>query len=168
VAFGRVYAGNNDSRVYSFDTTDGELAWSYSTGGYAYSGPAVARTRHTGPTVYIGSFDGNVYALNAKSGEPRWIQSAGGPVIGSLTAVGNIVYAAEFEGTSTTGFAMKTGRRVFHYPRGTYTPAVSDGHRLYLVGYSSISALEPFKYRAQVANRIEAPTAKPAPKPKTP
>ena len=161
VAFGRVYAGNNDSRVYSFDTTDGELAWSYSTGGYAYSGPAVASTRHTGPTVYIGSFDGNVYALNAKSGEPRWIQSAGGPVIGSLTAIGNIVYAAEFEGTSTTGFAMKTGRRVFHYPRGTYTPAVSDGHRLYLVGYSSISALEPFKYRAKVANRIEAPKGKP-------
>ena len=88
VAFGRVYAGNNDSRVYSFDISDGELAWSYSTGGYAYSGPAVASTRHTGPTVYIGSFDGNVYALNAKTGEPRWIESAGGPVIGSLTAVG--------------------------------------------------------------------------------
>ena len=139
VAFGRVYAGNNDSRVYSFDISDGELAWSYSTGGYVYSGPAVASTRHTGPTVYIGSFDGNVYALNAKTGEPRWIESAGGPVIGSLTAVGNIVYAAEFDGTSTTGFAMKTGRPVFHYPRGTYTPAISDGRRLYLIGYSSIT-----------------------------
>ena len=54
--------------------SSGELAWSYSTGGYAYSGPAVANTRHTGPTVYIGSFDGNVYALNAESGEPRWIE----------------------------------------------------------------------------------------------
>ena len=76
------------------------IAWTYSTGGYVYSGPAVARTRHTGPTVYIGSFDGNIYALNAKSGEPRWIRSAGGSVIGSLTAVGNIVYAAEFSGTA--------------------------------------------------------------------
>ena len=37
VAFGRVYAGNNDDRVYSFDLSDGELAWTYSTGGYAYS-----------------------------------------------------------------------------------------------------------------------------------
>jgi outer membrane protein assembly factor BamB len=145
VAFGRVYAGNNDSRVYSFEASNGELAWSYSTGGYAYSGPAVARTKHTGPTVYIGSFDGHVYALNAKTGEPRWIEDAGGPVIGSLTAVGNIVYAAEFEGTSTTGYAMKTGRPVFHYPRGTYTPVVSDGRRLYLIGYSSISALEPVR-----------------------
>ena len=148
VAFGRVYAGNNDSRVYSFDLSDGELAWSYSTGGYVYSGPAVARTRHTGPTVYVGSFDGNVYALNAKTGEPRWIQSAGGPVIGSLTAIGNIVYAAEFDGTSTTGYAMKTGRPVFHYPRGTYTPAISDGRRLYLIGYSSITALQPGRARA--------------------
>jgi outer membrane protein assembly factor BamB len=166
VAFGRVYAGNNDSRVYSFDTTDGELAWSYSTGGYAYSGPAVARTAHTGPTVYIGSFDGNVYALNAESGEPRWIQSVGGSVIGSLTAIGNIVYAAEFNGTSTTGFAMKTGRRVFRYPRGTYTPVVSDGRRLYLVGYSSISALQPFKYEGRVAKAVEAPKGKPRPAPK--
>jgi outer membrane protein assembly factor BamB len=163
VAFGRVYAGNNDSRVYSFDISDGELAWSYSTGGYVYSGPTVARTRHTGPTVYIGSFDGNVYALDAKDGEPRWIQSAGGPVIGSLTAVGDIVYAAEFDGTSTTGFAMKTGRPVFHYPRGTYTPVVSDGHRIYLIGYSSISALEPFKYVGAVGKAQVAPKAEPRP-----
>jgi hypothetical protein len=86
-------------------------------------------------------------------------------VIGSLTAIGNIVYAAEFNGTSTTGFAMKTGRPVFHYPRGTYTPVVSDGRRLYLVGYSSITALEPFKRHVAVANAVVAPKgAKPKPK----
>ncbi len=156
VAFGRVYAGNNDTRVYSFDRHDGTIAWTYSTGGYVYSGPAVASTSHTGPTVYIGSFDGNVYALNAKNGVPRWIRSAGGSVIGSLTAVGEIVYAAEFDGTSTTGFTMKGGHPVFHYPRGTYTAVVSDGRRIYLVGYSSITALQPFKYRRGLANRIVA------------
>jgi outer membrane protein assembly factor BamB len=160
VAFGRVYAGNNDTRVYSFDRRDGTIAWTYSTGGYAYSGPAVASTAHTGPTVYIGSFDGNVYALNAKSGEPRWIRSAGGSVIGSLTAIGDIVYAAEFDGTSTTGFAMKGGRTVFRYPRGTYTPVVSDGRRIYLIGYSSITALQPYKYKAAVAQQRLAPAAK--------
>jgi len=156
VAFGRVYAGNNDTRVYSFDSKDGTIAWTYSTGGYAYSGPAVAKTRRTGPTVYIGSFDGNVYALNARNGVPRWIRSAGGSVIGSLVAIGDIVYVAEFDDTSTTGFAMKGGRTVFRYPRGTYTPVVSDGRRLYLVGYSSITALQPFKYRAALAQRREA------------
>jgi len=163
VAYGRVFAGNNDHRVYSFDEKDGTLAWSYSTGGYVYSGPAVANTRHTRPTVYIGSFDGNVYAFNAKTGEPRWIRSAGGSVIGSLTAVGNIVYVAEFSNGSTSGFAMRGGRRVFRYKRGTYTPVISDGRRIYLVGYSSISALQPYRYKAGVAGNMRA---RPAPKPR--
>jgi outer membrane protein assembly factor BamB len=149
VAYGRVYAGNNDARVYSYDTTDGELAWSYSTGGYAYSGPTVANTRHSPPTVFIGSFDGNVYALDAKDGSVRWSRSAGGQVIGSLSAVGDIVYAAEFTHKTTSGYMMKSGRRVFRYPKGTYTPVISDGRRIYLTGYSSITALQP--HRAVVA-----------------
>jgi len=160
VAFGRVYAGNNDSRVYSFSRKDGTLAWSYSTGGYAYSGPAVANTRHSPPTVYIGSFDGNVYALDAKDGSLRWSRSAGGQVIGSLSAIGDIVYAAEFTHTSTSGYMMRSGRRVFRYRRGTYSPVISDGHRIYLTGYSSITALAPYKYKTKVARRIEAPRAK--------
>ena len=85
-------------------------------------------------------------------------------MIGSLTAVGEIVYAAEFDGTSTTGYAMKGGRPVFHYPRGTYTPVVSDGRRLYLVGYSSITALEPFKYRRR---RQRNRRARPRPRPRS-
>lgn len=145
VAYGRVYAGNNDGRVYSFDLRDGTLAWTYSTGGYAYSSPAVANTPHSPPTVFIGSFDGNVYALNAKTGEVRWSRSAGGQVVGSLSAIGNIVYVAEFTNNATNGFMMRSGRRVFHYPRGTYSPVISDGRRIYLTGYSSITALEPFK-----------------------
>ena len=162
VAFGRVYAGNNDSRVYSFSRRDGTLAWTYSTGGYAYSGPAVANTRHSPPTVYIGSFDGNVYALDAKDGSVRWSRSAGGQVIGSLSAVGEIVYAAEFTHTSTSGYMMRSGRRVFRYRRGTYSPVISDGRRIYLTGYSSITALKPYRYRAKVAGRIEAPAVKSA------
>jgi outer membrane protein assembly factor BamB len=160
VAFGRVYAGNNDTRVYSFDRRDGTIAWTYSTGGYVYSGPAVANTKRTPPTVYIGSFDGNVYALDARDGDARWIRSAGGQVIGSLTAIGEVVYAAEFTDTSTTGYSMKSGKTVFRYPRGTYTPAVSDGRRLYLVGYSSITALLPYEYKSAVAERRKAPKAK--------
>jgi outer membrane protein assembly factor BamB len=166
VAFGRVYAGNNDGRVYSFDRKDGTLAWSYSTGGYAYSGPTVSTTRHSPPTVYIGSFDGNVYALDAKDGSLRWSRSAGGQVIGSLSAIGDIVYVAEFTHNSTSGFMMRSGRRVFRYRRGTYSPVISDGRRLYLTGYSSITALQPYKYKGDVAPAIVAPEAKPQPKKK--
>jgi outer membrane protein assembly factor BamB len=146
VAFGRVYAGNNDHRVYSYDLKDGTLAWSFSTGGYVYSGPVVANTRNTPPTVYIGSFDGNVYALDAKNGQVRWSHSAGGSVIGSLSAVGNIVYAAEFSNGTTNGYDMKTGKEVFRYRTGTYSPVISDGRRLYLVGYFALIGLQPMRH----------------------
>jgi len=162
LAFGRVYAGNNDGRVYSYDQSNGALAWTHSTGGYVYSGPTVAQTAHTPPTVYIGSFDGNIYALNAKNGETRWSRSAGGQVVGSLSAVGNTVYVAEFTNGSTNGYDMRTGKQVFHYKTGTYTPIISDGRRLYLTGYSSINALEPIKPKIKVlpAHVARAPQPK--------
>lgn len=160
VAFGRVYAGNTDGRVYSYDQADGTLAWSHSTGGYVYSGPTVASTATTPPTVYIGSFDGNIYALNAKNGETRWQQATGGQVIGSLSAVGNIVYVAEFTNGSTLGYDMRSGRRVFRYKTGTYSPVISDGRRIYLVGYSSINALEPIRPQAKLAPAQVAPAVR--------
>jgi outer membrane protein assembly factor BamB len=164
VAFGRVYAGNNDDRVYSFDLKDGTLAWSYSTGGYAYSGPTVSTTRHSPPTVYIGSFDGNVYALDAKDGSLRWSHAAGGQVVGSLSSIGDIVYVAEFTNNTTSGFMMKSGRKVFSYSRGTYSPVISDGRRIYLTGYSSITALQPYEYKAAVGPAFAAPKGRQAPK----
>jgi outer membrane protein assembly factor BamB len=126
----------------------------------------VANTRHTPPTVYIGSFDGNIYALDAKSGETRWQRSAGGQVVGSLSAVGDIVYVAEFTNGSTNGYEMKSGRQVFHYKTGTYTPVISDGRRIYLVGYSSINALQPYKYKVGVASAAVAPAGGPKPRKK--
>jgi outer membrane protein assembly factor BamB len=163
VAYGRVYAGNTDGRVYSYDSGDGALAWSYSTGGYVYSSPAVANTKHVRPTVFIGSFDGNVYALDAKDGSLRWERPAGGQVVGSLSAVGDIVYVSEFTHKTTLGVMMKSGRRVFRYPKGTYTPVVSDGHRIYLTGYSSITALQPItkaEIRAARQRRAKARVAR--------
>ncbi len=156
VAFGRVYSGNNDHRVYSFEADDGTLAWSHSTGGYVYSGPTVADTQTTGPTVYIGSVDGNVYALNAKTGETRWQRSMGGEVIGSLSAVGDTVYAGTYNNTTTYGFAMKNGHTVFRFPTGgANSPVISDGHRLFVTGYSSISALQPLT-KKQIRGRAKA------------
>jgi outer membrane protein assembly factor BamB len=158
VAYGRVYAGNNDGRVYSYDTSDGTLAWSYSTSGYAYSGVAVANTRHSPPTVFVGSFDGNLYALNAKNGSLRWSRSAGGQIVGAVSAVGDIVYVSEFTNKTTSGFMMRSGRRVFRYPKGTYTPVISDGRRIYLTGYSSITALQPHRGVAAVGEAHRART----------
>lgn len=143
VAYGRVYLGSNDGRVYSFDKDTGELAWTHSTGGWVYSGPSVAQVPGTPPSVYIGSFDGNIYALDAKSGDTRWTYSMGGRVIGSLSVIGRTVYAATFDGTTTYGVRAKDGSREFSFHTGAYMPGISDGEKLYLVGYSSIHALKP-------------------------
>lgn len=163
VAFGRVYIGNNDSRVYSFDAETGDLAWTYSTGDYVYSGPTVAKVPGTRPTVYIGSFDGNVYALDAKSGEARWTFDMGGRVIGSLSVIGRTVYAATFDGTNTYGLSAKNGRKTWKFHTGAYMPAISDGVKLYLIGYSSIHALKPVtRKELKAERRREAKKAKEA------
>ncbi|HNG57646.1 MAG TPA: PQQ-binding-like beta-propeller repeat protein, partial [Solirubrobacterales bacterium] len=153
VAYGRVYLGSNDGRVYSFDKNTGELAWTYSTGDWVYSGPSVAQVPGTPPTVYIGSFDGNVYALSARSGEARWTFPMGGQVIGSLSVIGRTVYAATFDGTTTYGISAKSGRKVFEFHTGAYMPGISDGEKLYLVGYSSIHAMKPITLKQLRAER---------------
>jgi outer membrane protein assembly factor BamB len=145
VAFGRIYVGNTDSRIYSFDEDTGEVAWTYSTGGYVYSGAAVADTKHSAPTVYFGSYDGNAYALNAQNGDVRWTQDMGGRVIGSVVVIGETVYVSEFDDTTIYGFRLRDGKKNFSYHTGAYMPAITDGRRLYLVGYSSIHALDPVK-----------------------
>ncbi len=147
VAFGRVYAGNTDSKVYSWGAKSGELAWSHSTGGFVYSSPATASYPKVGPTVYIGSYDGNMYALDARSGSTRWSARAGGRISGGVSIIGNVAYFADLDSKATYGVDGRTGKRVFRFPRGAYNPVVSDGQRIYLTGYGSVTALEPKKRR---------------------
>lgn len=144
IAFGRVYAGNVDNRVYSFDADTGEIAWTFSTGNYVYSGIAAADTKGTKPTVYFGSHDASAYAVDAKSGRLRWKQRAGGQVSGPATVVGDVFYLSTFSGNSTTGFDLKSGRRVFKFDEGEYGPVVSDGQSIYLTGGVSVTGFTPF------------------------
>ncbi len=143
VAFGRVYIGSKDSRMYSFEASSGDLAWSHSTGDEIYAGAAVASTPETPPTVYFGSLDGNVYALDAKNGEERWTKDAGGGVFGAGSVIGGVFYAANLGKSSTIGYSIQDGERVFHSNNGGYNPVISDGRRIYLTGYQNVSALKP-------------------------
>jgi outer membrane protein assembly factor BamB len=143
VDFGRVYAGNTDGKVYSFSASTGELAWSKSTGGYVYSSPAVANVEGAGPSVYVGSYDHNLYALDARTGAVRWTVRTAGRISGGPTVIGRIVYFADLDSKSTLGVGVRSGTRLFHAKRGAYNPVVSDGRRIYLTGYSSLTALEP-------------------------
>lgn len=145
VAFGRVYAARDDGTVYAFDEKTGKVEWSFPTGAAVYGSPAVAQVPGTPPTVYIGSEseNGRFFALDARTGKKRWHYDVGGPIPGTATVIGHTVYTSSFETEATTGLDVHTHKRTFHMKESGYTPMVSDGKRLFLVGYYDLIGLEP-------------------------
>src|SRR3954454_7509485 len=152
VAYGRVYIGNTDGFVYSFASSTGKLAWRIHTGGYVYGSAAVAQVPGGRPTVYFGSYDRRLYALDARSGARRWVRAAGGRVSGGTVVLGDTVWVSTLEG-QTRAFGARTGNQLFKINRGQFNPVVSDGQRIYLVGHSSITALEPRHTQPAVAKK---------------
>ncbi|HTU88117.1 MAG TPA: PQQ-binding-like beta-propeller repeat protein [Solirubrobacteraceae bacterium] len=143
VAFGRVYIGSTSGTVYAFWANSGSTAWTASTGAYVYASPAVTDVPGLGPTVYIGSYDGHLYAYNATDGAVRWSHPAGGRIDGSATIVGNVVYYADLGLNKTTGLNWRTGQPVFSFPDGEFTPVITDGKVVFLIGYSTIYQMVP-------------------------
>jgi outer membrane protein assembly factor BamB len=162
VAFGRVYMGNTDGRVYSFGARTGALAWATSTGAYVYASASVADTPGLGPTLYVGSYDGNFYAFNARSGAVRWRHHAGGRISGSSTIIGNVVYYSDLGSKTSTGLDATTGRTVFSFPDGAFTPVIADYHAIYLDGYGATYQLLPgaAPHRKRAAHPAKAKPAK--------
>jgi len=145
VDFGRVYAARDDGTVYAFDEKTGKVDWSFDAGDSTYGSPAVADVPGTPPSVYIGAENGRLFALDARTGKPRWRYDVGGPIPGTATVIGHTVYTSSFKTRETTGLDARTGKRSFHIKQAGYTPMVSDGKRLYLVGYYDLIGLEPAK-----------------------
>jgi outer membrane protein assembly factor BamB len=141
VAYGRVYIGSLDGFVYSFAASDGKLAWRHKTGSYVYSSPAVATIAGAGPTVYIGSYDGRLYAFDARSGRVRWAHDAGGKISGAPVVVGDLVFYSNLSRRSSAALGAVTGKLVWATGRGAFNPVISDGKRLYFLGYSSLFML---------------------------
>ena len=143
VAYGRVYVGAFDGRVYSLDEDTGSVAWTYSTGAEVYPGPVVADVRGAPPAVYIGSADGKAYALNAKTGNLLWSRSVGGQITGSGVLIGETVYFSRNTTSGATfGFEAASGKKVYQNDLGRYNPAITDGERVYMVGYGVVRAFE--------------------------
>ena len=143
VAFGRVYIGSTSGGVYAFWADSGATAWTASTGAYVYASPAVADVPGLGPTVYIGSYDGHLYSYNADTGGVRWSHGGGGRIDGSATVVGNVVYYSSLGSNTTTGLNWRTGQQVFSFPDGEFTPVITDGKVVFLIGYSTIYQMVP-------------------------
>jgi len=143
IAFGRVYAARDDGTVFAFDEKSGKIAWSFPTENFVYGSPAVAKVPGTPPSVYIGSYDEHFYALDARNGKQRWRYDVGGPVPGTATVIGHTVYTSSFKTREAIGIDARTHRKTFELKQAGYTPVVSDGRRLYLIGYYELIGLRP-------------------------
>jgi outer membrane protein assembly factor BamB len=143
IAFGRVYAARDDGTVFAFDERSGKVDWSFPTHNFVYGSPSVARVPGTPPSVYIGSYDEHLYALDARSGKQRWRYDVGGPVPGTATVIGHTVYTSSFKTRESIGVDARTHRKTFQMRQAGYTPMVSDGRRLYLIGYYELIGLRP-------------------------
>ena len=142
VAYGRVYIGNTDGRVYSFSAARGKLAWSKSTGGYVYASPAVAQVPGRPPARLRRLLQRPL--LRARRAQRRRSAGRAAATAGSPAArrvIGDIVYYADLGNKRTIGLDARTGRKVFEHERGSYNPVVSDGETIYLTGYHAMYAL---------------------------
>jgi outer membrane protein assembly factor BamB len=151
VAYGRVYIGNTDGTVYAYGATTGHLLWARRTGTYVYTAAAIWRK-----TVYVGSYDGNVYALSAATGDVRWVYHSPSSIHGAPAVVNGIVYfancgtcgehgsrSAKLGRRGTFALDARTGKLLWRFGDGKYSPVVADSEHLYLVGYRRLYAFTP-------------------------
>jgi len=143
VLYGRVFLGNTDGRIYSYDAITGKLDWAVQTGAYVYASPAVTSAPGLGPTVFVGSYDGTFYALNARTGQVAWKFEAHGRISGSATIIGRHVYFADLGDHRTYGLGISTGRVTFENGTGSFDPVISDGQHIYMTGTTGIYSLAP-------------------------
>jgi outer membrane protein assembly factor BamB len=149
VAYGRVYVGNADGYVYAYGATTGHLLWAQRAGTYVYTAAAAWKR-----TIYVGTWDGYLVALDAATGDTRWRHNAPGSITGAPTVMSGLVYFSVC-GTCGLGgsryvergrpqtFALnaRTGRVVWRFPDGKYSPIVADRDRVYLVGRTRVYGL---------------------------
>ena len=80
---------------------------------------------------------------------PRPVRSAGSrtraaQVTGAGSVIGDVAYFSVIgDAIGSLGYNVKTGEKVFEHELGEYNPAITDGERLYLTGYSTVRAFRP-------------------------
>ena len=149
IAYGRVYIGNADGTVYAFGASSGRLLWARHVGTYVYTAAAVWRK-----TIYVGTWDGFFLALDAATGDVRWRHDSPGGISGAPTVMAGLVYFSTFgpftnshgrhvEDGEYRTFALnaRTGKPVWQFPDGHYSPVVADHSRVYLVGRGTVYGL---------------------------
>ena len=142
VAYGRVFLGSIDSRVYSFDEYNGELALEPLDRRLGLRGPG--RRRHAEDRSRPSTSAPRTRTSTRSTRRPATCAGSsdiGGVILGAASVLGEIVYVAGLgPNVGTFGFNVKTGKKVFESDLGEYNPVISDGHRMYLTGTRAASA----------------------------
>ena len=71
----------------------------------------------------------------------RWAHNAGGKISGAPVVVGDLVFYSNLSRRSSAALGAVTGKLVWSTGRGAFNPVISDGRRLYFLGYSSLFML---------------------------
>jgi outer membrane protein assembly factor BamB len=163
IAYGRVFIGNADGTLYAFGAASGRQLWAQRAGTYIYTAAAVWK-RH----VYVGTYDGYFMAFDAATGDRLWRFSASSAIHGAPSVIDGIVYFAACPACGsvasryakqgargTYGLDALTGKQVWHWPDGIFSPAVADSHHLYIVGRSRVFSFAPKRRRPAPAKRAE-------------
>ncbi len=129
-----IRGGTHDNKVYCFNTTTGEILWTFSANtddGYFCVGPAVAYER-----VYILNKDGYLYSLDINTGDVIWKYKGPGFLMfpGNPTVADGKVYATTGQSASYTvemgesEFACLdayTGQLIWKLPIESFAPRES-------------------------------------------
>ncbi|MBN1389425.1 MAG: PQQ-binding-like beta-propeller repeat protein [Candidatus Thermoplasmatota archaeon] len=109
LAGGEVFIGSDDWHLYCFDSDTGEELWTFKTGGYVYSSPALHDER-----IYFGSSDRSIYCIGKRP--PGLVMNARPDIremtSDNMTAIrikvtdeeGNPIDGARITFTSSAGF----------------------------------------------------------------
>ncbi len=142
VAYGRVYLGNTDGKVYSFVAATGQLAWTSTLPYWAYGSPGTAFGN-----VYATSFDGTVAAMDGRTGDRLWTRKLPFRSLSSATIIGHLVYVADMGDKSRPGhiYALdpRTGAIRWRFHDGEYHGPIVADNMLILPGFTTLYALRP-------------------------
>jgi outer membrane protein assembly factor BamB len=151
IAYGRVYIGNTDGTLFAFGARTGHLLWARHAGTYVYTAAAVWERK-----VYVGTYDGKMLAFDAATGDTIWSYNALSAVHGAPTVLNGVVYFstcphcgatgsrhAKSGPRGTFGLDARTGRLVWSFSDGQYSPVVADSERMYVTGWTHVYGFEP-------------------------
>jgi outer membrane protein assembly factor BamB len=89
----KVFIGNRDKYLYSFDKKTGNLLWKINTGGGIDASPVIV-----GKRLLVANMRGDLILVNASDGKISWSFEIGNPVIGNPAVINNHIIVGASDG----------------------------------------------------------------------